>query len=93
MDFLDQMSEKGNHRAQRYPGPSVEHEERYQCHARLYFQAAKDDIKEVGCILNRYLGLIKISDVERLEIIILRFGGPSVQFPAAVSRLVDEREG
>ena len=84
------MNEKGNHRVQRYPGPSVEHEERYQHHARLYFQAAKDDIKEVVCILSLCRGLIKISAVERLEIIILRIGGPSARFLAAVSRLEDE---
>ena len=84
------MSEKGNHREQRYPGLNVEHEERCQRHARLYFQAAKDDIKEVGCTLNQCRGLIKISDVVRLEIISLRFGGPSARFLAVVSRLEDE---
>ena len=84
------MSEKGNHRELRYPVPIVEREERCQCHARLYFQAARCDIKEVGYILNQYRGLIKISGVERLEIIIVRFGGPSSQFPALVSKLGDE---
>ena len=84
------MSEKGNHRDQRYPGPNVEHEERCQRHARLYFQVARGDIKEVVYILNQCRGLIKISDVVRLEIISLRCGGPSAQFLAVVSRLEDE---
>lgn len=93
MVFLGEMSEKGNHKDQRYPGPIVKHEERYQQHARLYFQAARGDIKEVGYILNQCRGLIKISEVVRLEIIVLRFGIPSAQFPGVVSRLGDEREG
>ena len=42
---MGQMSEKGNRREQRYPGPSVEHEERGQHHA--HFQAAKDDIRKL----------------------------------------------
>ena len=83
------MSEKGNHTEQRYPGPSVEHEERCQQHARLYFQGARGDIKEEECILNQCRGLIKISDVVRLEIISLRFGGPSARFLAVVSGLED----
>lgn len=56
---------------------------------RLYFPAARDDIKEVEYSLNQYRGLIKISAVVRLAIKNLQCGGPNVQFLAVVSRLED----
>lgn len=89
MAFSDYLNGTGCHKAQRYPEPSVEREEKYRQRARLYFLEAKDDIKEVGYILTRCRGLIKILDFVRLEIKNLRFGEPSAQFLDVVSRLED----
>jgi len=66
--FSDYLNGTGCHKAQRYPEPSVEREEKYRQRARLYFLEAKDDIKEVGYILTRCRGLVKILDFVRLEI-------------------------
>ena len=92
MAFLDHLNGMGCHKGQRCPEPSVEREEKYQQRARLHFQEAKDDIREVGYSLNPYRGLITILDFVRLdsEIKSRRFQGPSAQSLDVVSRLEDE---